>query len=387
MGRIFAAGLVLLTLGACTGRGAAALVKPKSAPPAEATMAALMPYYGSYRLDPSSFIVIARLGWFFDSRDSAYRTLYAGSAANRFTIGPGFRVPLPTFTEIVFSGDRLTLKSGSETVAGSRIPYRQTDVTIPAQGAVLAGTITEALGAPPHPGIVIVHGSEPGQRWFYDFWVGVYTSLGLTVLTYDKRGQGSSTGSYPGEYPTEQALDVYADDATAALRVLAAWPGVDGSRVGFHGGSQGGWTVPLAIARRAPAAFAVLASAPATTVGQTDLWSGFSSGGTVAPQETPAQMDAAVRAEHSGYDPAAALASLRVPTLWLLGTNDRTVPTAICEEILKALNKPNLTVQMLPTGHALLVNRTGLLADDDRSAGLAPALLPGLKGWLSKTTA
>jgi hypothetical protein len=42
----------------------------------------------------------------------------------------------------------------------------------------------------------------------------------------------------------------------------------------------------------------------------------------------------------------------------------------------------NFTVQMLPTGHGLLVNRTGLLADDDTSHGLAPELVPKIASWL-----
>ncbi len=85
---------------------------------------------------------------------------------------------------------------------------------------------------------------------------------------------------------------------------------------------------------------------------------------------------------HSGYDPAPALAALQAPTLWLLGSNDRTVTTLLCAEILAGFHKPNLTVQMLPTGHGVLVNPTGLVADDQRSPGLAPALVPTITDWL-----
>ena len=103
------------------------------------------------------------------------------------------------------------------------------------------------------------------------------------------------------------------------------------------------------------------------------------------PSQSLAEMQAAVRAHHSGYDPAPALRALDVPTLWLLGTNDRTVPTAICLEIVSAMKKPNFTVQMLPTGHGLLVNPTGLAADDELSVGLAPDLVPTLKAWLQSS--
>ncbi len=63
--------------------------------------------------------------------------------------------------------------------------------------------------------------------------------------------------------------------------------------------------------------------------------------------------------------------------------NDRTVPTTVCVEILTAMDKPNFTIHLLPTGHGLLVNPTGLLADDNRSPGLAADLVPTLRSWLA----
>ncbi len=347
-------------------------------PSSRATVEALTPFYGSYATDDGDTIVIARLGWFFDLRDGAYRTIYATASPNRFTIGNRFAVPLPKFADLTFGPGTLSVNQR----AARRVANKQSEVTIHADGADLAGTITDPANAGPHPGIVVVHGAERGQRSFYDIWVGVYTSLGLSVLTYDKRGGGDSTGTYPGEFPSDAALSTYADDASAALAFLARWPGVDSKRVGFHGGSQGGWTVPLAMLRHPLAAFTALVSAPATTVDQTDLWASFSGGGASMPAQSLAEMQAAVRATHSGYDPALALQALAVPALWLLGSNDRTVPTTICVEILQAMHKANFTVRMLPTGHGLLVNPTGLLADDDRSFGLAPTLVSDLKDWL-----
>ena len=352
--------------------------------PLAANRDSLLPYYGSYATDNGDVVVVTRMGWFAELRDGTYRTIYATGSAAHFTIGPRFEVPLPSFADLVFGSDSLVITQGARKTTAHRIAYKHTDVTIPAASAAeLAATITEPLGAGPHPGIVVVHGSEPGQRFFYDFWVGLYTSLGLTVLTYDKRGNGSSTGAYPGEFPSDESLAIYADDASAARDFLTRWPGVDPKRVGLHGGSQGGWTVPLAMLRHPGAAFAVLVSAPATTVDQTDLWATFSGGGASMPIQSNDQMLAAVRATHSGYDPEPALRALSAPALWLLGTNDRTVPTAVCVEIISALHKPNFTVHMLPTGHGLLVNPTGLNADDKRSPGLAPDLVATTRDWIS----
>ena len=327
------------------------------------------------------------MGWFLDLRSSDYRTIYATAAPDHFTIGPTFEHATPKVADLVFGDRTLTIVGARGSRTARRIDYRHTEVAIPAQDALLAATITEPVGTGPHPGIVIVHGSEPGQRYFYDIWVGLYAGLGLAVLTYDKRGNGSSTGTYPGESATESALATFADDASATLSFLARWPRIDPKRVGYHGGSQGGWTAPLAMKRHAGAAFAVLVSAPAVTVDQTDVWAGFSGHGARMPSESVDQMLASVRATHGGYDPAPALQALTVPVLWLLGTNDRTVPTAVCIEVIQSLHKPNFTVQLLPTGHGLLVNPTGLEADDAGSPGLAPALAPTIKAWIEQSTA
>src|SRR5690349_5958783 len=338
--RLAVAGAVLAVCLAACGQSSPTVAAP---PPAAAAETALTPYFGSYSLTDGDIIVIARLGWFFDLRDAAYRTIYATNSAGHFTIGPRFEEPLPRFADLAFGAGSLSVTQAARTRIGRRIDYRQTDVSIPARDAQLAATITEPLGAGPHAGIVVVHGSERGERHFYDVWVGVYASLGLAVLTYDKRGGGSSTGTYPGEFPTPAALQIFADDAAAARDFLGRWPGVDPTKVGFHGGSQGGWTVPLAMSRHPGSAFAVLVSAPATTVDQTDLWAGFRGGGAQMPTESTDQMLAAVRNEHGGYDPAPALQSLTVPVLWLLGSNDRTVPTAVCVEILASMHRPNFT--------------------------------------------
>ena len=378
--RLAVAAVLAMVLAACGTPGTSTVSPP---PPSPATLNDLKPYYGSYSTAGGDTFVVARLGWFFDLETSAYRTIYVVELPDRFSIGCRFREPLPKCADLAFTPGTLTLRdAANKSTVGHRVGTTETEVTIPAAGAELAGTITQPQGTAPRGGIVVVHGAEPGQRYFYDIWVGVYTGLGLDVMTYDKRGIGSSTGSYPGEFPTEDALETYAGDASAALAFLSRWPRVDAARVGFHGGSQGGWTVPLAISRHGGAAFAVLVSAPATTVDQTDLWAGFSDGGAVMPAEPAGQMLEEVRANHGGYDPAPALRSLYIPALWMLGTNDRTVPTAVCVEILSGLNKPNFTVRLLPTGHGLLVNPTGLSADDDRSPGLAPDLAPEIRSWL-----
>ena len=267
------------------------------------------------------------------------------------------------------------------------MPFKESEVRLQAQGATLAGTITEPLMPGPHPGIVIIHGSEPGERFYYGVWVGLYASLGMTVLSYDKRGHGESTGTYPGEFASERALNTYASDASVALRFLAAWPGVDSRRVGFHGGSQGGWTVPLAIDRyHAPAAFALLFSAPAVTVDQQDAWAGFRASSRTLPSASASDMDAAVRAvPTTGYEPRPVLARVMQPILWVNGAVDRQVPTTVNMEILRSFHRPNWDIEALPgVDHGLFENPSGLEPDEVKATRLAGGIWDMIAAWLVK---
>ncbi len=350
-------------------------------------------YLGAYQTSRNGLWVVNASGHLLSLRDSMFRRLSATGTLDRFTIGPAFDVPTPVQATVSFHMDRqradaLTFTpTYGQSLAAQRLPFKETEVQIQAQDATLAGTITEPLAAGPHPGIVIIHGSEPGQRFYYGVWVGLYASLGLTVLSYDKRGHGESTGRYPGEYASEGALNIYASDASVALRFLAVWPGVDPRRVGFHGGSQGGWTVPLAIERyHAPAAFALLFSAPAVTVDQQDVWAGFSASSRTLPSASASEMDAAVRAAPTtGYDPRPVLARVTLPILWVNGAVDRQVPTTVNTEVLQSFHHPNWDIEVLPgVDHGLFDNPSGLEPDEGQATRLAAGIWDMIAAWLLK---
>jgi pimeloyl-ACP methyl ester carboxylesterase len=42
-----------------------------------------------------------------------------------------------------------------------------------------------------------------------------------------------------------------------------------------------------------------------------------------------------------GFDPVPTLRQLRIPTLWLYGAEDRSIPTGLCVEIQEALRREN----------------------------------------------
>src|SRR5260370_28643852 len=140
MRAVATAWIALLVAAACTQSTHTQVATPiaRAANPSE-----LVPFFGPYATCYGRSFVIARHGWFFDIRDATYRTIYSGATPNRFTIGPAFDVPLPTFANLRFDGTTLTLATSHATVTAHRPAYKDTDVTIPASGAMLAGRITE----------------------------------------------------------------------------------------------------------------------------------------------------------------------------------------------------------------------------------------------------
>lgn len=379
---------VLLIVSGCTSTMATAT--PTPSPTATPLPANFERYVGAYRTTNGVVFVINGHGHLLNLRDSAFRQLYPTAVADRFTTGRMFDVALPKEADITFRmvgnrADQFTIRPvGRSAIIADRLLFKETDVQVPVNGAVLAATITEPLTAAPHPGIVIVHGSGFGPRIDYGVWVGLYASLGMTVLAYDKRGNGQSTGTYPGEFPTEDNLNIYAADAAAVLHYLASWPGVDPKRVGFHGGSQGGWTVPLAIQRfRAPAAFALLASGPAVSVDQQGVWASMAEGSTTVPALTP-DLEAQLRAVPAAtYDPGPTLAAMRQPALWYNGAVDRTVPTEFNAEILRGFHHANWEIEVLPrVDHGLFENPSGFERDEASATRLASGLWDRISAWL-----
>jgi pimeloyl-ACP methyl ester carboxylesterase len=121
----------------------------------------------------------------------------------------------------------------------NRIAFRATSTTFESEGATLYGLLLEPPDVVKPPLVVFVHGSEKTSD------IGIYyeamlTAQGVSTFFYDKRGTGKSTGTYTQDFIL---LAKDAANAAVAARKLAAGRF---SRIGFFGGSQGGWVAPLA---------------------------------------------------------------------------------------------------------------------------------------------
>ena len=167
---------------------------------------------------------------------------------------------------------RTDLSSVAVRTQSARNPT-DSDVTIPAAGFTIAGTMTLPPGASGsagrlrHPTIVLVAGSGPVDRDALVAGIPIFTQLagdlakrGYMVLRYDKRGVGQSGGR------TETAtLQDYADDLVAIVRWLERRDDVDDNRLAVAGHSEGGAIAMLAAGREKRIKAVALVAAPGST--------------------------------------------------------------------------------------------------------------------------
>ena len=152
----------------------------------------------------------------------------------------------PPGITIRFQGTNRLVWSGPDgDISGHRIkPHDLRPLTIRSNDATLDAQLLVPSCPGPHPLVVMVGGSGPATRWggaFDTFFV----SLGMAVLSYDKRGVGDPDWSEPD-------FETLAADAAAAIRMGSSQADIDRSRIGFWGSSQGGWIAPMAAARTNP---------------------------------------------------------------------------------------------------------------------------------------
>lgn len=118
------------------------------------------------------------------------------------------------------------------------------DLRIGVDGATLAASYSPAGDT----ALVALHGAGAGTRDFllYRHLHEVLPRAGIGVVTFDRRGEGDSTGD-----ASRGRFQLQADDALAVLDAVPA------AHVGLWGLSQGGWIAPLAASQSGRVAFVI----------------------------------------------------------------------------------------------------------------------------------
>ncbi|PYJ88118.1 MAG: alpha/beta hydrolase, partial [Verrucomicrobia bacterium] len=141
-----------------------------------------------------------------------------------------------------------------------RIPFDVTETVFDGRGGIkLSGRLVLSKGNERVPIVVLVHGAEHESARDSYALQRLLPAENVGVFVYDKRGTGASKGKYT------QDFDTLADDAVAAMREAKRIAGERCARIGYQGGSQGGWVAPLA-ATRAPVDFVIVSFGLAVSI-------------------------------------------------------------------------------------------------------------------------
>ena len=348
------------------------------------------PLLGLYELTDGRAVAIHELTGIDAPFNGAKATVYdSGEFAalvpgggSRFVVGAGIGVRAPERGVAQIDGKRIDWLG----VPGTRVALREEEVRFSSRGVSLAGTLTLPSGSGPFPAVAVVHGSGSTPRTYGQAFTQFFVRAGVAVLAYDKRGVAQSGGRWPGEAASPQNVDVYARDAEAAVRFLAAHPRVDAARVGLWGASQAGWIIPVAATREPRVAFAVIGVGPVVTEGEQVAYSQHTTQGAQAPQSSPEEIERAMDAARTGFDPVPFIRQMRVPALWVFGGLDQHVPTPRsirALERIKAETGRDFTWQVFPNApHSLLETGSGLLASNAAAPSLARGMLSAIRQWL-----
>ena len=290
-------------------------------------------------------------------------------------------------------------------------------------GSTLAGTLELPEGGDPSPAVLLLVGSGELDRDsdHPKMALGATRELatalaraGIASLRYDKRGVGTSGGTY-----LTTTFDDARDDAAAALTALRAHPAIDAGRVLVVGHSEGAiHATSLAAADPTLAGVGLLAG-PASTGEATLRWQAEAIVPTLpavvrgllkvlrqSPERSQSKLLTRIRGSDEvvmriqgrrlnaswmrgfvDHDPAPELARVRVPVFALTGDRDLQVDADDLEDIAALVTDAPVETHRIPELNHLLRQTTGNGSPTGYKrqikAGLPldPRVLDALIGW------
>jgi dienelactone hydrolase len=377
--------------------------------------------------------------FFTDYRTGEIRTLFS-LPADRLVMGRslGIQAPVERNVRVIRNGSGAVAalglqRPGEDEVIATRLSADVSEISFESSDATIKGTLLLPATKGPHPAIVLLHGSGPLTRYSFGPYPRFFASLGLAVLTYDKRGSGASTGAY---FPrTALYPEPYLRDAVAAVRFLKSRPDVKATQIGLWGTSEGGM-LTTQVAAVEDVAFAINSSGFMMPMWQQVLYNieaqlradGFSAsdvddavafetlaidvmrtGNGWAEYERaqaaalrtkwwPAYFGAskgfssleAIRWQWDhvySFDPLVALKRTRGPVLGLFGALDVSTPATraarAMEETLRSVGHADVTVRIFErANHPLMEARSGGNAEVPSLTRMVPGLFDTLRSWI-----
>jgi dipeptidyl aminopeptidase/acylaminoacyl peptidase len=236
----------------------------------------------------------------------------------------------------------------------------------------------------PHPGFVFVHGSEPLRRGAYEVFIEPLVRGGYAILLADKRGVGGSGGNFERRDNTGTAnIARLTSDVVAGVRFLSAHPSIARDRIGLIGASQAGWVAPLAAVADTSVKFMVMITGPTVSTHEEHVWSTLRGDHDGDSTTSLAGAEAIIDTVSSeGVDARQPLSQLRIPALFLFGSDDNSIPSRKSIRVLDSLNAAGAkyTYRLYEGYNHALVGRNGAVVPR-----LAPTFRRDILAWLDST--
>ncbi len=298
--------------------------------------------------------------------------------------------------------------------------------------AALAGTLTIPETGANFPAIILVHGSGHTDRnetkmGHFMLLADFFTRNGFAVLRYDKRGVGSSTGSYD-----EATTFDFAKDVEAGIAFLKDRKDIDKTRIGIIGHSEGTLIAPMVASEMHDIAFIVLMGVMGTNGAEIRLQqtqkiaslngvpedeinkeleqikgyhevlktndtkeSKFSTIKAMYPDMSDGMINYFLNPWYSCFiqlEPTAFLEKVTCPVLALTGENDVQCPQEdnlpMIEAALKKAGNTNFSVKSLPSlNHLFQTSKSGLPMEYENIAEtIAPSAMDLMLNWVLNNT-
>jgi pimeloyl-ACP methyl ester carboxylesterase len=274
------------------------------------------------------------------------------------------------------------------------------EIRIEREGFALAGSYSPAG----ETAIVALQGAGEGTKDapLYAHLHELLPPAGIGVVTFDRRGEGESTGD-----SSRGRFELQVEDALAVI------DGVDAKRVGLWGISQGGWIGPLAAAASDEVAFLVLIASTGVTPSEqmmyavekqlrlaghgddvvaralelrrrfeewvhtrapepdealaADLWAALDEpwvGQLWLPPTLLDEESVRLWIEEMDYDPRPSFAQVRVPTLLFYGEADSWTPVEASVEAWRAGRGDEVEIVVIPEAEHDLTLPDGTLSPE-----------------------
>lgn len=248
-----------------------------------------------------------------------------------------------------------------------RYGYDQAEVRFRSGPVELVGLLMTPYSPGTYPAVVFIHGSGKSIRDYhwYLHMADYLARHGIAVLLPDKRGCGKSGGEW-----IYSSFDDYANDALAAVDVLAGVPAINQEKIGLIGMSQGGFILPLAASKSKKVRFLVSFSGSAVTIEKTmrfEISEDMKDRGVpgwLVPLIEPIFTRRAKKWNgdfwkiNGSFDPLPYWRKLSIPALVLNGKKDKNVPVnesvALLETVRRENKNAEITIQLYEdSGHGI----------------------------------